>query len=121
MICPAVDPKHELPHLPNIEIEDPQERDSVAELIAKMDNGPVTKREFSEAIKHFSEDDLGRLSDELLLYYQRKCMLIQTQTAEFQTRQSERLQRLKEPIAHFLREILRLSVWKVTRRGSTIG
>ncbi len=49
-----------------------QVRDCVAELIAAIDNGSVKGKQFSREIEDFSPEDLGRLSEELLLYYLRK-------------------------------------------------
>lgn len=48
------------------------ERDRVADLIAAIDSGRVKGMQFSKEIEDFTPEDLGRLSDELLLYYFRK-------------------------------------------------
>ena len=46
-----------------------QVRDSVADLIAAIDSGRVKGKQFSKEIEDFIPEDLGRLSEELLLYY----------------------------------------------------
>ncbi len=54
------------------EVERVQARDCVADLIAAVDSGRVKGKQFSKEIKDFSPEDLGRLSEQLLLYYFRK-------------------------------------------------
>jgi len=54
------------------EVELVQVHDCVADLIAAIDSGQVKGKQFSREIEDFSPEDLGRLSDELLLYYMRK-------------------------------------------------
>ena len=47
-------------------------RDCVADLIAAIDSGRVKGKQFSKEIEEFSPEELGRLSEELLVYYWRK-------------------------------------------------
>ena len=56
----------------NTEVVGVQVRDCVADLIAAIDSGRVKGKQFSKEIEDFSPEDLGRLSEELLLYYLRK-------------------------------------------------
>ena len=50
-------------------------RDCVADLIAAIDSGRVKGKQFSKEIEDFSPEELGRLSEVLLLYYERKFSL----------------------------------------------
>jgi hypothetical protein len=46
--------------------------DRVAELVKAIDSGRVKGKLFAKAIEDFSPHELGRLADELLVYYNRK-------------------------------------------------
>jgi len=59
-------------HSLKTEVVGVQVHDCVADLIAAIDSGRVKGKQFSKEIQDFSPEDLGRLSDELMLYYWRK-------------------------------------------------
>ena len=49
-----------------------QTNDRVSELLREIDSGRVKGKAFSNEIEDFSPEELGRLADELLLYYKQK-------------------------------------------------
>jgi hypothetical protein len=49
-----------------------QTNDRVSKLISAIDSGRVKGKLFSKAIEDFSPEELGRLADELLVYYKKK-------------------------------------------------